>query len=483
MSHANNQKTSHQAVFHRAFRPSFTSAAALSIICPTACRPIYNRKMSVTLAENASILTQAHLRDIRTTTLPNGLLVLTESMPHLRSVAMGVWIDCGSRDESPQVNGISHFIEHMVFKGTTTRSASQFAREVDGIGGNLDAFTGKETICFNIKVLDENVPAALDLLTDLVLHPTFSPDDIAKEQGVILEEIKMDEDNPDYLVHELFTQNFWKNDALGRPILGTAKTVSSFNQQIVLSEYARRFTPANMVFTAAGNLDHNDFVSQVESAFASLSASSNEKIARPNPPQTFPHITLKNKKSLEQVQFCLAVPAPPVASPERYTAYLLNSILGGGMSSRLFQSIREERGLAYSIYSELNPFRDTGSLAVYAGCSTTNTREVLALTLAELTRIKREPVTAEELDRAKNQIKGNMVLGLETSGSRMSSLARQQMYWGRFFSLDEITTQIDRVTAPDIQRLANDLLHPDALALTLLGNLGPLKLTRPDLAC
>ncbi|HSY36158.1 MAG TPA: pitrilysin family protein [Acidobacteriaceae bacterium] len=437
--------------------------------------------ISVPVAENATPIAPA--RDIRKTTLPNGLLVLTERMPHLRSVSMGVWIDSGSRDETPERNGISHFIEHMVFKGTTTRSASQLAREVDSIGGNLDAFTGKETVCFNIKVLDENVRAALDLLTDLVLHPTFAEDDLAREQGVILEEIKMDEDNPDYLVHELFTQKFWKGDALGRPILGTVKTVSSFNQSIVLDEYANRFTPANMVFTAAGNLDHDDFVEQVAAAFTSLSATSSEKIARPNPPQTKPHITLKRKKSLEQVQFCLAVPAPPVASPDRYTAYLLNSILGGGMSSRLFQSIREDRGLAYNIYSELNPFRDTGSLAIYAGCSADNTRQVLDLTLAELTRLKHEPVTAEELHRAKSQIKGNMVLGLETSGSRMSSLARQQMYWGRFFSLDEITAEIDRVTAPDIQRLANDLFHPDSLALTLLGNLGPLKLTRADLAC
>jgi predicted Zn-dependent peptidase len=438
--------------------------------------------ISVPVAENAA-LTTPHLRDIRSTTLPNGLLVLTEKMPHLRSVSMGVWIDSGSRDEAPEVNGISHFIEHMVFKGTTTRSAQQFAREVDAIGGNLDAFTGKETVCFNIKVLDENVPAALDLLTDLVLHPTFSPDDIAKEQGVILEEIKMDEDNPDYLVHELFTQNFWKGDALGRPILGTAKSVSSFTQKIVLDEYARRFTPLNMVFSAAGNIDHDSFVEQVAAAFTSLSATSGDRLQRTPAPQAFPHITLKNKKSLEQVQFCLAMPALPVADADRYTAYLLNSILGGGMSSRLFQSIREERGLAYSIYSELNPFRDTGSLAVYAGCSPDKTQEVLTLTLAECTRIKQEPVTAEELDRARNQIKGNMVLGLESSSSRMSSLARQQMYWGKFFSLDEITAEIDRVTIADLQRLANQLLQSDKFALTLLGNLGPLKLTRLDLAC
>ncbi|HEX5282652.1 MAG TPA: pitrilysin family protein [Bryocella sp.] len=191
--------------------------------------------ISVPVAENATPSTP-HTRDIRSTRLPNGLLVITERMPHLRSVSMGVWLDGGSRDETPAMNGISHFLEHMVFKGTTTRSAQQFAREADALGGNVDAFTGKETVCFSIKVLDESVPAALDLLTDLVLHPTFAPDDILRERGVILEEIKMDEDNPDYLVHELFTRNFWPHDALGRPILGTAKTVSSFNQQIVLDE-------------------------------------------------------------------------------------------------------------------------------------------------------------------------------------------------------------------------------------------------------
>src|SRR5580700_10814584 len=217
--------------------------------------------ISVPVAENATLPTSA-ARNIRRTVLPNGLLVLTESIPNVRSVSMGVWIASGSRDEPQALNGISHFVEHMVFKGTTSRSAQQFAREVDSIGGNLDAFTGKENICFNIKVLDENIAPALDLLTDLVLHPTFAPEDIAREQGVILEEIKMDEDNPDYLVHELFTQNFWKHDALGRPILGTTKTVPSFDQPTLFDFYAGRFTPANMVFSAAGNLDHDAFVGE-----------------------------------------------------------------------------------------------------------------------------------------------------------------------------------------------------------------------------
>lgn len=438
--------------------------------------------MSVVLAE-PSALTTPHTRDIRSTTLPNGLLVLTERMPHLRSVSMGVWLRSGSRDETPETNGISHFLEHMVFKGTTTRSAQAFAREFDAIGGNLDAYTSKENICFSIKVLDSNVPLALDLLSDLVLHPTLTAEDITREQGVILEEIKMDEDNPDYLVHELFTQKFWQGDALGRPILGTAKTVPTFTHEIVTAEYARRFTPANMLFTAAGSIDHDAFVAEVEQAFTSLSAASSGDIPRSGAPSTHPHLTLKNKKSLEQVQFCLAVPSLPTAHPDRYVLFLLNSVLGGGMSSRLFQSVREERGLAYSIYSETSPFRDTGSLAVYAGCAAANTREVLALTLAEFTRMKTELVSDEELRRVKEQLKTNMVLGLESSGSRMNSLARQQMFYGKFFTTDEITAEVERANVTDIMRLANELLRPECLTLTLLGNLDGVTIVRDDLTC
>jgi predicted Zn-dependent peptidase len=438
--------------------------------------------MPATLTEDTSVIKNAS-RSIRKTVLPNGLLVLTESMPHLRSVSMGAWIGSGSRDEAPEVNGVSHFVEHMVFKGTTSRSAQQIAREVDTIGGNLDAFTGKEMVCFNIKVLDENVAPALDVLSDLVLHPTFTPEELAREQGVILEEIKMDEDNPDYLVHEIFTQNFWKGDALGRPILGTAKTVSSFNQQVVFDFYASQFTPRNMVFSAAGNLDHDAFVAQVEQQFGSLAASGANLTAKPPAPLATPHITLKRKKSLEQVQLCLGVPAPPVNDPSRYGVYLLNTMLGGGMSSRLFQTIREDQGLAYSIYSEMNPFRDTGSLCVYAGASVDKTEKVLQLTLQELRRLKQETVSETELKRAKDQLKSNMVIGLESSGSRMSNLARQQMYFGRFFGIDEIIEEIEAVTSADVQELAQRLFQPEAMALTLLGNLGSMKIEQQDLAC
>src|SRR5580698_462026 len=244
--------------------------------------------MPATLIDEVPVTKNAS-RNIRKTVLPNGLLVLTESMPHLRSVSMGAWIGSGSRDEAAEVNGISHFVEHMVFKGTTSRSAQQIAREVDTIGGNLDAFTGKEMVCFNIKVLDENVPPALDVLSDLVLHPTFTPEEIVREQGVIREEIKMDEDNPDYLVNEIFTQNFWKGDALGRPILGTVKTVSCFNQQVLFDFYAGRFTPRNMIFSAAGNLEHDDFVAQVEREFNSLAAGGSPFSAKFDTPKATPH--------------------------------------------------------------------------------------------------------------------------------------------------------------------------------------------------
>ncbi|MBS1816029.1 MAG: insulinase family protein [Acidobacteria bacterium] len=438
--------------------------------------------VSVPLAENA-ILPNAPARNIRTTTLSNGLLVLTEEMPHLRSVSMGVWLRSGSRDEPAELNGISHFVEHMVFKGTTTRTQQQFASEVDAIGGNLDAFTGKETVCFNVKVLDTNIHKALELLSDLVLNPVFDAQEVEREQGVILEEIKMDEDNPDYLVHETFMQNFWPDDSLGRPILGTGQTVSSFTQKAVKAFHKERFSPLNMVFSAAGNFSHDHLLEKIQERFGSLAPGAGEDLLHRHAPPTTPHITLRNKPSLEQVQICLAVPAPPVNSPDRYPLYLMSNILGGGMSSRLFQSVREEAGLAYSIFSEMNPFRDTGSLAIYAGTSIEKLPEMIRRILAEIRLIKNVVVNDDELSRAKEQLKGNIVLGLESSSSRMSNLARQQINFGRFATIDEITTQIDGVAAADLQRIANDLFQQEKIALTLLGNLGKFKITRDDLAC
>jgi predicted Zn-dependent peptidase len=420
-------------------------------------------------------------RSIRRTILPNGLTILTERMEHIRSVAMGVWIQTGSRHELPEVNGISHFVEHMVFKGTRSRTAQRIAREVDAIGGNLDAFTGKETICFNLKVLDEHVPTALDILSDLVLNPVFNNEDILRERGVILEEIKMDEDNPDYLVHEIFTQNFWKDHPLGKPILGTKETVRRFEQEILFDYYSKRFSGSNMVFSAAGNLEHDDFVDLVSERFDHLSTAGDQ--FREIPPSPSAKITLRNKKALEQVQLCLGVPSPPLAHELRYVTLVLNTVLGGGMSSRLFQTVREERGLAYSIFSDLNPYLDTGSLCVYAGTSSDRCLQVIELIMSEFRRLKSEAMPEEELRRAKDQLKGNIILGLESSMSRMSNLARQEMYFEHFFGVDEIMDKVETVSCEQVMEMANFLFAPEKVALTMLGRLDGLKVTRNALAC
>jgi predicted Zn-dependent peptidase len=420
-------------------------------------------------------------RNLRRTVLPNGLIVLTERMEHLRSVAMGVWIKSGSRCETAEMNGISHFVEHMLFKGTRSRSAQHIAREMDSIGGNLDAFTGKETICFNVKSLSDHVPIALDVLADLVLNPTFASTEIERERSVILEEIKIDEDNPDVLVHELFTQNFWKDHPLGKPILGTTKTVGRLDQQKLFDYHTGRFRGGNMVFSAAGNLEHDQFIEFVTEKFAALVPG--EPTYEVQTPQASARILLQNKKSLEQVQLCMGVPSPSITDENRYATLILNTVLGGGMSSRLFQTIREERGMAYAIYSDLSPYSDTGSLCVYAGTSAGKALEVIDLVLAEFRSLKETPLSDEELTRAKDQLKGNILMGLESSNSRMANLARQEMYFHQFFSADEIIARIDKVTVEQVQAMAQRLFVTDRIAITLLGRLTGIKLNRERLVC
>jgi predicted Zn-dependent peptidase len=420
-------------------------------------------------------------RNIRREVLPNGLMVLSEEMSTIRSVSIGIWMRTGSRDEAPPLNGISHFIEHMVFKGTKTRTAHEIAKQVDSIGGNMDAFTSKETICFNIKVLDEHLPIAIDILSDLVLNPTFTSKDISREKGVILEEIKMDEDNPDYLVHEIFTQSFWKDHPLGKPILGTKETVGSFEQDKVFDFYRQRFAPNNMIISAAGSLNHRNFVELIGERFAGLAAVPNGHHG-PAPAVT-PRIVTRNKKSLEQVQLCLGVPSHPIAHERRFVSYVLNTVLGGGMSSRLFQKIREEAGLVYSIYSDLNPYRDTGCMTVGAGTSLESTRKVVDSVLAEFRELKTQTIPAEELRRAKDQLKGSLMLSLESSTSRMSNLARQQMYFERFFSMDETIAAIESVGEEQVRQMAAELFDPEKIAVTVLGNLDGLKLGRENIIC
>src|ERR1700690_1744564 len=421
------------------------------------------------------------IRNIRREVLPNGLTILTEQMDHIRSVSMGIWVKTGSRHEDPTVNGISHFVEHMVFKGTTNRTAEDIARQVDSIGGNMDAFTGKEMVCFNIKILDEPMPVAMDVLTDMVLNPGFDGKEIARERGVILEEIKMDEDNPDYLVHEIFTQNFWKDHPLGKPILGTKETVKKFERDAVLETYSHRFAPGNIIVAAAGHLDHDQFVDLVVKHFEHLKPAQNGFHSAT--PKIVPRIVLRNKKALEQVQLCIGVPAYPIAHEKRHAGYILNTLLGGGMSSRLFQNIRERQGLAYSIYSDLNPYRDTGCMAVYAGTSLASAAKVVKSVVNEFHNLKTQTVPEEELRRSKYQPKGTLMLSLESSTARMSNLARQEMYFDRFYDLDELIEKIEAVTAEDLTQLANEFFKAESVAVTVLGNLNGLKISREQLAC
>jgi len=426
-------------------------------------------------------MTMTTERNLRRTVLPSGMIVLTERMEHMRSVAMGVWTKSGSRCEPAETNGISHFVEHMLFKGTHSRSAQQIAREMDSIGGNLDAFTGKESICFNVKSLAEHVPIALDVLADLVLNPVFDLSDIERERGVILEEIKIDEDNPEILVQELFTQAFWKGHPLGWPILGTTKTVTKLDQQSLMAYHGDRFQGSNMVFSAAGNLDHDHFVEAVAEKFVKLApaATLHELPA----PEAAARIVLRNKKALEQVQICLGVPAPPITDENRYATLILNTVLGGGMSSRLFQTIREERGMAYSIFSDLSPYRDTGTLLVYAGTSAGKALNAVELILDEFRKLKEVALPTEELNRTRDQLKGNILMGLESSNARMANLARQEMYFHEFQTVDDIIARISEVTAADVQAMAQRLFDPKRIAVTLLGRLDGVKLKHSQLTC
>jgi predicted Zn-dependent peptidase len=419
--------------------------------------------------------------NIQRQVLPNGLIVLTEEMQHIRSVSIGIWVKSGSRDEDPEWNGISHFVEHMVFKGTKHRTAEDIARQVDSIGGNMDAFTAKECVCFNVKVLDEHLPIALEVLGDLTLNPIFDAQDISRERSVILEEIKMDEDSPDYLVHEIFAQNFWKDHPLGKPILGTKDTVRRFERDRVLEFYGQRFIPGNLIICAAGNLKHEQFVELVAKHFGQMKPGTNGFHGAP--PKVAPRIILRNKKALEQVQICVGVPSHPIAHERRHASYILNTLLGGGMSSRLFQNIRERQGLAYAIYSDLNPYRDTGCLSVYAGTSRESAGKVVQSIVAEFRKLKSQPVLEDELRRAKDQLKGSLMLSLESSTARMSNLARQEMYFDRFYGMDQLIERIEAVTAEDLKELADEFFRTESVAVTVLGNLNGLKLRREQLVC
>ena len=412
--------------------------------------------------------------------LPNGLVVLTEPMDHVHSVSVGIWVRSGSRREPAELNGISHFIEHMVFKGTSRRSAEDIAREVDRVGGMLDAFTSKELVCFNTRVLAEHLPQAFDVLADMVLDPKFAPEDIAREQSVILEEIRMTQDNPEDLVHELFTQNFWSSHALGRPILGTPETVSVFTRDALFKWFRRAYAPGEIVITAAGRITHEQLVALVTTHFEALVPA--DAAAPDAAPRAVPHITLRSKRELEQVHVCLGVPAIPITDKRRFAASVLSGVLGGGMSSRLFQQIRERLGLAYAIFSDLNSYHDTGVLSVYAGTSLETTAQLVRAVLDEFRRLADEPLSEEELRHSKDHLKGATLLALEGSGQRMSSLARSHIYFGRHFTPEELIAMLEAVTPADVLALAREFFSPARLAASVVGPLDGFQLTRDQLA-
>jgi predicted Zn-dependent peptidase len=427
------------------------------------------------------VLTSPNVRQIERASLPNGLRIVTEVMPYVRSVSLGVWIGSGSRVERGPENGISHFIEHMVFKGTKHRSAEDIARSVDSVGGGLDAFTSKELVSFNTKVLDEHVPFALDILADLVLNPLFRKEDIEKEKGVILEEIKMEADQPEFVLHETFISNFWKGHGLGKPILGTRETVKKFGQEMLCDYYNRVYSPENILITAAGNLNHDELVELIRDKFEGLATRGPlpaDSVPKPHAP-----IVLKKRESLEQVHITLGVPAYPLAHKLRFPLYVLNTVLGGGMSSRLFQNIREKQGLAYAVYSELNLFSDTGCLAIYAGTGAETAKQVVTSTMHEIRQIKDNPIGHDELRRAKDHLKGSLMLSLESTSSRMSNLARQELYFKDFMSLDQMLEHIESVTREEVQQIAQEFFQTQNIALAMLGKLGDLEITRDDLAC
>jgi predicted Zn-dependent peptidase len=410
--------------------------------------------------------------------LDNGLRLITEAMPHVRSVSIGVWLTRGSRHESDERAGIAHFVEHMLFKGTGTRSAEDIAQAIDSIGGQLDAFTAKEYASYYIKVLDDHLPIAIDLLSDIVLNPAFPAEEIQREKKVILEEFKMVEDTPDDLVHEVFTQHFWEGHPLGRPILGTRESVEAFTQDAIREYFASAYVASNIVIAAAGNIDHAHVRELVTQAFARLPSSG--AVVVQATPAVVPQVIVRTK-DIEQSHVCIGTPGYPQRHDDRYVTYILNTVLGGSMSSRLFQNIREKRGLAYAVFSSLSAYRDAGALTIYAGCGADQVDEVVGLVVDELKTMKNGVAPEAELRRAKDHLKGSLMLSLENTASRMSHLARQEIYFDRYFSMDETLEGIELVSAADVRRVAADLFSNGNLSVTVLGPENGYALTRDRL--
>ncbi|PYM91767.1 MAG: peptidase M16 [Candidatus Rokuibacteriota bacterium] len=407
--------------------------------------------------------------------LPNGIRVVTERMDHVRSVAVGVWVETGSRHESENRCGMSHLIEHLVFKGTATRSAEQIARTMDSVGGQMDAFTTKEHTCFYVQVLDQHLPLAVDLLTDILLNPLFNADELEREKSVVLQEIKMVEDTPDDVIHDLFAGQIWEGHPLGRPILGSREAVTGYDRQTALSHFTEEYVPPRILISVAGNATHEHVVDLFSAGFQGFERGATTRAA--TPPVTRPGVNIVSK-TLEQVHLIMGFPGLRHSAPERYALFLLNDVIGGSMSSRLFQEVREREGLVYAIHSGVQAYVDTGVLYVYAATDAQNFSKVLKSTLKVLRELKKTGVTDEELRRAQDHLKGSLMLSLESTSSRMNRLAKHEMHHGTFLSMDAMLAAIDGVRHEEVQTLVTDLLDEDRLALTTLGPLDRRNLPR-----
>jgi len=404
----------------------------------------------------------------RKDTLSNGIRVVSETLPKSRSVSIGVWVKVGSRHESPEIGGVSHFIEHMFFKGTLKRSAKDIAIEMDSLGGEMNAFTSQETTTYYAKVVDEHLPVVIEILADILLGSRFDPAEMEKERKVILEEIKGVEDTPDDYIHELFTGTVWPDNSLGRPILGTRDTIKALKHNDIISYIENNYGPKEIVISVAGNFEHARLIELLDMHFG--------KLARTGAPKkeaipTFTHAVNVKKKQLEQVQLCIGCKGLYYTHEDRFTISALNTVLGNSMSSRLFQEVREQNALAYSIYSYVTSYRDTGLLTVYAGADPANALEVVRLVTKELKKIKEEGITPAEELRVKNQIKGSLILSLESSNSHMSRIARQEIYFGKYLSMDDIIKGVEKVTAEHVHRLAQQLFTGENMSLAILGPL------------
>jgi predicted Zn-dependent peptidase len=415
---------------------------------------------------------------IQKTTLQNGIRVITERMPSAHSASIGVWVENGSRHEHAGLNGISHFLEHMLFKGTSRRTALDIAKTIDSVGGVLNGFTSQEFSCYYAKVLAQNLPVAIDLLADIVLNSVLDAEEIEKERKVILQELHMLEDAPEENIHDLFSQSFWKSDSLGLPILGTRATVGEISREALLALLRERYCGDSILICVAGNIEHQQIVDQISKIFRDVAPGQGPGVW--SIPVGRRSLDLLEKE-LEQVHFCLGTRALPQDHPNRFASYLLNAIFGGSMSSRLFQKVREEAGLAYSIYSYLNCHSDAGALIVYGGTSREDTPQAIDITLKEFKRLRIELVSDEELRAAKEQVKGNLLLSMESSDNRMTRLAKNEIFLGRQISATEVISGVNQVTSEGIRKLADFLLQDEYLNLQMIGQIREKDISLVDL--